>query len=100
MSARCEVLGFRLQLDGCKHEVMITANTGIQERPCVCFVDAGLEVLGYQDKVCLVVNLPIKGMPGCCPKQLVEVETVGKGGSVALCELQESPFSVICLSNA
>ena len=79
---------------------MITANTGIQERPCVCFVDAGLEVLGYQDKVCLVVNLPIKGMPGCCPKQLVEVETVGKGGSVALCELQESPFSVICLSNA
>ena len=48
----------------------------------------------------MLVNLPIKGMPGCCPKQLVEVETVGKGGSVALCELQESPFSVICLSNA
>ena len=28
------------------------------------------------------------------------VEIVGKGKSVTLCELSESPFSVVCLSNA
>ena len=39
-------------------------------------------------------------MPGCCPKQLVGVESVGKGESVALCELSESPSSVVCLSKA
>ena len=58
-------------------------------------------MLGCQDKVYnLVVNLPIRGIPGCCPRQLVGVESVGKGESVALCELSESPSSVICLSNA
>ena len=41
-----EALGFQLQLDGCKHEVMIAANVGTWERSCVCFVDAGLEALG------------------------------------------------------
>ena len=55
----------------------------------VCFVDAGLEleVLGCQDEVYLVVNLPIMGMPGCCHRQLVGVESVGKGELVALCKL-------------
>ena len=45
----------------------------------VFFVDAGLEALGCQDEVCLAVNLPFGGMPGCCPRQLVAVESVGKG---------------------
>ena len=57
-------------------------------------------MLGCQDKVYLVVNLPIRGIPGCCPRQLVGVDCVGKGESVALCELLDSPSSVICLSNA
>ena len=39
-----EALGFQLQLDGCEHEV-----------------------LECQDQVNLVVNQPIRGMPGCCP---------------------------------
>ena len=65
-----------------------------------CFVDAGLEVLGCQDEVCLVVILPSRGIPGFCPRQLVGVESVGKGESVALCQLSESPSSVVCLSNA
>ena len=81
-----EVFGFQLQLDGCKHEVMIAANIGTREGPSVCLVDAGLEVLGCQDEVYLVVNLPIGGMPGCCPKQLKGLESVGKGESVALCK--------------
>ena len=55
-----EALGFQLQRDGCKHEVMIAANVGALERPCVCFVDAGLEALRCQDEVYLVVNLPIR----------------------------------------
>ena len=63
---------------------MIAANVGTWERPCVCIVDAGLEVLGCENKVYLVVNLPIRGMPGCCPRQLVGLENVGKGESVAL----------------
>ena len=58
---------------------MIAANVGTGERPCVCFVDAGLEVLGSQDKVYLVVNLPIRDIPGCCLRQLVGVASVGKG---------------------
>ena len=66
---------------------MITANVGTWERSCVCFVDAGLEVLGCQDEVYLVVNLPISCVPGFCSRQLVGVESVGKGESVALCEL-------------
>ena len=52
-----------------------------------CFVDGGLEALVYQDEVYLVVNLPIRGMLGCCPRRLVGVEGVGKGESVAFCEL-------------
>ena len=66
---------------------MITTYVSTWERPCVCFVDAGLEALGCQDEVYLVVNLPIRDMSGCSPKQLVEVESVGKSESVALCEL-------------
>ena len=65
----------------------------------VCFVDAGLEVLGCQE-VYLVVNLPIRGISGRCSRQLVGVESVGKSESVALCKLSKSPSSVICLSNA
>ena len=33
-----EALGFQLLLDGCKHEVMIAANVGTWERPCVWFL--------------------------------------------------------------
>ena len=46
-----EVLGFQLQLGGCKHEVMIAASVGTWKRSCVCFVGAGLEALGCQDEV-------------------------------------------------
>ena len=67
---------------------MIAAKVGTSERPCVCFVDAGLEALGCQDEVYLVVNLPIWGMRGCCPRQPVGVDSVGKDESVALCKLQ------------
>ena len=69
-----ETPGFQLQLVGCKNEVTIAANVGKWERSSVCFVDAGLEALRCQDEVYLVVNLPIWGMQGCCPKQLVGVE--------------------------
>ena len=79
---------------------MIVASVGTWERPCVCFVDSGLEVLGYQDEVYLVVNLPIRRIPGCCHIQLVGVESVGKGESVALCKLSESPSSVVCFTSA
>ena len=82
-----EALDFQLQLDVCKHEGMIAANIGTWERPCVCFFYVGLEALGCQDEVYLVVNLPIRGMPGCCPRQLVVVGKVGKCESVALCKL-------------
>ena len=66
---------------------MIAANVGTWKRPCVCFVDAGLESLGCQNEVYLIVNLPVRGMPRRCPGQLVELESVGKGESVALCVL-------------
>ena len=52
---------------------MISANVGTRERFFVCFVDAGLEALGCQDEVYLVVNLPAGGMLGCSPRQLVLV---------------------------
>ena len=67
--ALCKALVFQLRLDGCKHEVMIAANVDTWERPRVCFVDAGLEALGCQDEGYLVVYPPIRGMPGCCPRQ-------------------------------
>ena len=57
-------------------------------------------MLGCQDEVYLVVNLPIRRIPGCCHRQLVGVESVGKGESVTLCELLDSLSSVVCLSNA
>ena len=79
---------------------MITTNVNTWERPCVCFVDAGLELLGCKDKAYQVLNLLIRGIPGCCPRQLVGVESAGKGESVALCELSESSSFVVCLSNA
>ena len=63
---------------------MIAANVGTWERPCVCVVDAGLEVLGCPDEVYLIVNLPVRGIPGCCPRQHMGVESVGNGESVAL----------------
>ena len=62
-------------------------HVGTWERPCVCFVDAGPETLECQNEVYLVVNLPIRSMPGCCLRQLVGVERVVKGESVTLCEL-------------
>ena len=58
-----ETLGFQLQLDGYKHEVIIAANVSTMERPSVYFVDAGLELLTCQDEVYLIVNLLIRGMP-------------------------------------
>ena len=70
-----KVHGFQLQLDSCKHKVMITANVGTWERLRIYFVDAGLEALWCQDDVYLVVNLPIRDMPGFCPRQLVGVES-------------------------
>ena len=75
MQEPCEVLEFQPQLDGYKHEVMTAANVCTWERSCVCFVDAGLEALGCQDEVYLVVNLPIWGIPGYCPRQLVGMES-------------------------
>ena len=78
MRALPEAFGLQPQLDGCKHEVMIAADVGTRERPCVFFVDDGPEALGCQEKVYLVVNLPSKGTPNCCPGQLVGVETVGR----------------------
>ena len=39
---------------------MVAANVGPLERSCVCFVDAGLEAFGCEDRVRLVVNLPIR----------------------------------------
>ena len=80
------MLDFQLQLDGCKHEVIIAANVGTWDSSCLCFVDAGLEALGCLDGVCLVVNLLIGAMLGCCSKHLVGVESVSKGESVALCK--------------
>ena len=44
-----------------------------------CILDAGLEALECQDEVYLIVNLPVRGMPSCGPRQLVGVESVGKG---------------------
>ena len=65
----------------------VAANVNIWERSCVRFVDAGLEVLGCQDEVYVVVNLPVRGMPRCCLRQLVGVKNVGKGGLVSLSQL-------------
>ena len=59
---------------------MIAASVSTWERSYACFVD--VEALG-----CLVVNLPIRGMSGCCLRQLVGVESVGKGELVALCKV-------------
>ena len=33
-----EALGFQLQFDGCKQDVMITANVSTGEMPCVCLL--------------------------------------------------------------
>ena len=80
---------------------MIAVNVDTREKSCVCFIDAGLEALWCQDEVCLIANLPIRGMPSCCPRQLVGMGSVGKGELVvALYKLWESPFSVMGLSNA
>ena len=79
---------------------MIAANAGSWDRLCVCFLDAALEALGCQDEVYLGVNLTFRGILRCCPRQLLGVENVGRGKSMALCELQESPSSVVCLSSA
>ena len=57
---------------------MIAANVSTWEGPCVGFVDIGLEVLGCKDEVYLVVNLPIRRIPGCCHRQLVGVENVAR----------------------
>ena len=95
-----ESLGFQLQVDGCKHEVIIATSVGPWERSCVCCVDPGLEAFGCQDEVYPVLNLSIRGMSGCYPRQFVGVETVGKDESVALCELWKFPSSFVCLSIA
>ena len=89
------MLAFELQLDDCKHEVMIAASLDSLERSCVCFVVARFEALGCQDEVYLVVNLPIRAC------QIAVLDNLwgrrGKGESVALRELQESPSSVVCV---
>ena len=74
-----EALGFQLQLDGCKHEVITAENVGTWERSCACFLDAGLEALGCQDEVYLVVNLPIRACQVAVPDNLLGVNSVGKG---------------------
>ena len=61
---------------------MIVANVGTSERSRIRFVGAGLEALRCQDEGYLVVNLPIMGMPGSYPRQLVRVESVGMGDSL------------------
>ena len=48
----------------------------------------------------MLVNLPIRGKPGCYSRQLAGEHSVGKGKSAALCELWESPSSSVCLPNA
>ena len=78
---KCLVFSFNLIV---VRRLIIAANIGTWEGPCVCFVNAELEVLGCWDKVYLVVNLAVGGIPYCCPRQIVEVESVGKGESVAL----------------
>ena len=66
---------------------MIAVNVDPWERSHVSFVDAGVEALRRRDEAYLVVNLPTRGIPGCCSKQLVGVESVGRGESVDLCEV-------------
>ena len=77
-------LCFQLQLDGCKHEVMIVAYVDAWARSCAYFIDAGLEALGCQDEVYLAVSMPIRGVPRCCCRQLVGIECVSKDKSVVL----------------
>ena len=62
--------------------MILAANVGTWRRPCVCFVDGRLEAFGCQEEVYLVVNLSIRGMPGCYPRQLLGVESVSKGDSL------------------
>ena len=68
-------LVFQLQLDGCEHEVMVAANVGPWEISCVSFVDAGdLKRWGVTMKsVWFELAQPTRGVPGCCPRQLVWV---------------------------
>ena len=66
-----EALGFQLQLDACKHEVMIAASVGTWKGSCFCFVDVGLEALRCWDEAYLVVKLLARVMPGGCSRQLV-----------------------------
>ena len=95
-----EALGFQLLLDGCKHEVMIAANVGTWERPCVWFLMPDLKRWVVIMKSIWLSTCPIRAMPGCCPRQLVGVESVGKGESVAVCKHQEFSFPVVCLSSS
>ena len=46
------------------------------------------------------MNLPIRGMSGCCSGQLVGMECVGQGESAAPCNSFKSPPSGVHLSNA
>ena len=57
---------------------MIAANVGTWERSCASIVDAGLEALGCQNEIYLIVNLPIRGMLGYCPRQLVGMKKQSK----------------------
>ena len=84
---------------------MITASVGAWERSCVYVVDSGLEALGCQDKVYLVVNLPIRGMPDCCSTQLVRVKGEGwwqggVGGSLQTVIFVSRMPSTLLLSSA
>ena len=77
---------------------MNSAIVGAWESSWFCFPNTGLK--RWNVRMDLLVNLLIKGVPGCCSRKRIGVETVGKSESVVLCELQQSPSSVVCLSNA
>ena len=60
---------------------------------------SGAFTIGCQDEVYLAVNMPIRGVPRCCCRQLVGIESVSKDKSVVLRNLSESPYCVVCLFN-
>ena len=95
-----EALGFQLLLDGCKHEVMIAANVGTWERPCVCFFMPDLKRW-----VVIMKSIWLSTCPSG-PCQVAVLDNLWGWRVLArvswwhLCKLLESPSSVICLSNA
>ena len=61
-----------------------------------------LEASGCQDKVYMVVNLPIRDILGCCSRQLVGWRKLAMVNGWLFANnrsLHESQSSVVCLSN-